>query len=806
MTSPPARPRPPAALAIGLALLLAIGLLAPAQPTEAAQGFGPTTELTGPVDGSSQQAPAAFAQGGCFPAGGSTIPDPSPLPDGDFVFIGGGWGHGAGMSQYGAQGAGRLGCSAEQILTSYFPGTALGSRPMPTEVVIGLASSLTATDVTASAGTIPWELCHFQTGECSPLPVQQRAGTVWRIDILSDATYRISQDGEVVFEGGDFELNLRAILSPDASVDRRVLVAHTGHTYRWGVLQFDSVARGPADAVVTVEIPSMDLYLRGLAEVPANWPAATLQAQAVAGRSYAMRKIAAAEGLSGGLMGKACRCHLVDTPADQNYEGWDYERADAQGGANWREAVEATSGQVLLHEGEIAQTFYSSSHGGHSESTAFVFGGALPYATPVDDSRWDLASSNPLRRWTFAASAEQVGAVAGVGTATQVELLDPRGAAGRVGHPSRGFGGVRVTGTDGQVTITGDDLRRGLGLRSTLYRLVGDGGAAPDPSPSPAPAPDEPEPDPDGLARAAGGDRIATAVAASVHGWDASPDVVLAAAGNFPDALAGIRLAASLAAPLLLNPTTGLHPAVQAELQRLGTDTVWLLGGEAALSSRVGADLADLGISTRRLSGIDRFATAAAIARVASPAPTAEVTIALGQDWPDAVSASSLAALVDGPPTLLVQRTTVPGSTVQAIRDLGATRAVVVGGTAVVAASVVDELAELGLSVTRLAGADRFATAGAVAVEALDRRAASVAPLVVAAGSGFADALSAGALAAREGGVLVLAPRTSLEEASAVRAFLQSEAARLDGGVVVGGTSVISTTVEGQIEQLLAQG
>jgi SpoIID/LytB domain protein len=324
------------------------------------------------------------------------------VPDGDFVFIGGGWGHGAGMSQYGAMGAGRLGCTAEQILTTYFPGTVLGSRPMPDRVVIGLASSLTSTEVTASAGTIPWELCHYQTAECTDLPVTQPTGAVWRIEIRPDATYRITESGQEVWAGGDFELNLRAALSSDDATDRRVLVGHTGHTYRWGVLQFDSVARNPADAVVTVEIPSMELYLRGLSEVPASWPAATLQAQAVSGRSYAMRKIAAAEGLAGGLMDKSCRCHLVDTPADQNYEGYDYERADAQGGANWRAAVEGTAGQVLLHDGEIAQTFYSSSHGGHSESTAFVFGGALPYAVPVDDSRWDLASTNPLRRWTVA--------------------------------------------------------------------------------------------------------------------------------------------------------------------------------------------------------------------------------------------------------------------------------------------------------------------------------------------------------------------------------------------------------------------
>ena len=72
-------------------------------------------------------APAAAAA--CPPSGGASIP--AATAAGDVVFRGGGWGHGLGMSQYGAQGAARLGCSAEQILTRYYAGTAVVTRPMP---------------------------------------------------------------------------------------------------------------------------------------------------------------------------------------------------------------------------------------------------------------------------------------------------------------------------------------------------------------------------------------------------------------------------------------------------------------------------------------------------------------------------------------------------------------------------------------------------------------------------------------------------------------------------------------------------
>lgn len=767
-------------------------LAGPTAPVTAGQGSPPTTALTGNVDPAADQPVRTFTQG-CTPAGGQTIPDPE-IPDGEFVFVGGGWGHGAGMSQYGAQGAGRLGCDVEQILTTYFPDTTVGGVTDPDRVVIGLATALTSTDVTAEADPLAWELCHYQTGDCTDLPEPQPSGAVWTVDILADASYRITDGGgETVFEGGDEEMVLRALLSTTATENRRAGVSTTGHVYRWGALQLDSVLAAASEAFMTLDIPDMDLYLRGLAEVPANWPDATLQAQAIAGRSYALNRIQRL-----GLR-DSCRCHLVDTVADQNYEGYDYERADAQAGGHWRAAIEATTGTGLLYDGQVVETFYSSSHGGISESTAFVFGTALPYSAPVDDSRWDLASTNPRRRWAQAVSGAELGAAFGVGVATEVALPAPQGAGGRVGSPSRGYGGMTVTGTAGSVVVSGAQARGQLGLFSTLFEVRGDG--PPDPL---EPAPDAEPTDPPATAvvvRAAAEDRIGTAIAVSREGWEAAPSAVLASAANFPDALAGVRLAASLEAPLLLTPPTGVPTAVAEELDRLGTTTVWILGGTAALTSRVTEDLRDLGVATRRLAGTTRFETAAAIAS-ASVLTAEEAILTLGRDWPDAVSASSLAALLDGPPILLTETDGLPDSTVEALADLGVVRVAVVGGTAVIDDAVIEELRDLGIEVTRLAGPNRFATSVAVASDALDRRSGLV-PLIVASGEDFPDALSAGALAARRGGVLVLTPRDVLEEGQASHDFVVAETDRLAGGVVVGGTGVISAEVEERLRTLL---
>jgi ell wall binding domain 2 (CWB2) len=302
--------------------------------------------------------------------------------------------------------------------------------------------------------------------------------------------------------------------------------------------------------------------------------------------------------------------------------------------------VDATAGVTLRYGGRVANALYSSTHGGHSESARFVFGGDRSYLRPVDDSRWEMASDSAktgVRSWALAVSADQLGAAAGVGRAESVIMLEPRGAAGRVGDPARGYGGVRIEGTDGSKVLSGDALRRALQLPSTLFDIVGGASAAPA-------RPLDP------VTRVGGEDRITTAVAVSAAHWPSAAEVLLATSARFPDALASGALAAKLGAPLLLTPTDHLSATVEQELARLKTARVWLLGGELALSAAVEQRLLGLGLEVRRLAGDDRYATAGVVARAAGPSASGEVALVLGADWPDAVAAGSLAALRSASP------------------------------------------------------------------------------------------------------------------------------------------------------------
>ncbi len=109
------------------------------------------------------------------------------------------------------------------------------------------------------------------------------------------------------------------------------------------------------------------------------------------------------------------------------------------------------------------------------------------------------------------------------------------------------------------------------------------------------------------LSRVAGAERIATSIAASQVAFasaGSAQTVVLARSDGFPDALAGVPLAAQLRGPLLLTPSSGLTTAIEAEIQRvLATgSTVYVLGGSAALSPTIDAQLRGLGYQAQRVS------------------------------------------------------------------------------------------------------------------------------------------------------------------------------------------------------------
>jgi SpoIID/LytB domain protein len=401
------------------------------------------------------------AAGSCFPAGGQAVPAaPAPATSG-FIVQGHGWGHGLGMSQYGAQGAARLGCTHAQILGTYYTGTRLKRRNLTAPVVLALRSGAARATVLAENGRVVWS---------TPAGTRrvQPAGRTWTAQALN----RGGRPGTALLDAaGTLQMWIAAgtltASHPGITVRLRTFkpassTPSTDKRLRWGTARF---TRAGAGLTVQESIASdgrgrsVDKYLWGLGEVPVSWPREALQAQADAARTY----------LTGTFSAGAYR--IGTTTAAQVYTGASHEDRDARHGSPWRAAVTATSGEVIVDaQGATVTAMYSSSDGGRSESRAYVYGaqGGFGYLTSVDDSRWDLASGNPYRSWAKAFTPAAFAAAFGFSSVSAVSLGAPGTAAREAGLKVTGvIGGVGRT-----VAFTGASARSALGVRSSAFTVT----------------------------------------------------------------------------------------------------------------------------------------------------------------------------------------------------------------------------------------------------------------------------------------------------------------------------------------------
>ena len=297
--------------------------------------------------------------------------------------------------------------------------------------------------------------------------------------------------------------------------------------------------------------------------------------------------------------------------------------------------------------------------------------------------------------------------------------------------------------------------------------------------------------------RLAGADRYATAAAVSASAFSPGVPVVYIATGRgFPDALAGGPAAAAAGGPLLLTDTSRIPAATAAELTRLRPGRIVVLGGTGAVSDGVATALhAYTSGGVSRVGGADRYATAAAISSAVFSPGVSTVYVATGANYPDALAAGATAARARVP-ILLTQGGSLPGATAAELARLAPAEIVVMGGTGVIADSVVAQLAAYAPSVRRIAGADRYATATSLSAATFAPN--SVSTVYLATGTAFPDGLAAGPVAGRAGAPLLLVPSNRLPTVVA------DELRRLDPTTVVilGGTGAVSQSVVDHIISL----
>ncbi|MGZ3632332.1 MAG: cell wall-binding repeat-containing protein [Candidatus Limnocylindrales bacterium] len=303
-----------------------------------------------------------------------------------------------------------------------------------------------------------------------------------------------------------------------------------------------------------------------------------------------------------------------------------------------------------------------------------------------------------------------------------------------------------------------------------------------------------------GVLRLAGSDRYGTAAAVSLNLHQAAVDTAIVTTGEtFADALGGSAAAGHLGGPLLLTHRTGLPAATANELTRLTPAHILVLGGTSTVSDAVLAQLraAVPSATVERVSGVDRFATAAALSAHVYPGGAPVAFLANGLTFPDGLAGGAEAARLGGPVLLTAPGTLSDAAAAELVR-LAPSQVYVLGGPASVSDAALAAVAAAlpGATVSRLAGSDRYATA--VAISGL--QAPGVPVVYLATGATFADGLTGGAAAGQLGGPLLLTATGGLPVATA------SELGRLKPRrvVVLGGTSSVSNAVIKQVRTYLA--
>ena len=335
-----------------------------------------------------------------------------------FVLTGGGYGHGVGMSQYGAFAQATAGRTYRDILGFYYPGTEVGRAAVAkVRVLVATGSS------------------SLRIGSAAPFRAFDATGAA--VDLPA---------GELVLRP-----NLKVEVDGVATALAGPLVFRPG---RGATLTLDGVGyRGELRATVVqgrlqvIDDVGLEAYLLGVVpgEVPREWPVEALRAQAVAARSYTLAS-----------MVKGREWDLYADTRSQAYYGVGQEAPSTSS------AVRATRGQVLTFAGKIATTFYYSSSGGRTASSEDVFGVPYGYLQAFDDP-WDTTS--PYHRWLpRTLSAGALAKAFGLSS----PVIDVEAVATSSGRPAT----VTLTMRDGSIVqLHASDVRARLGLRSTAFRL-----------------------------------------------------------------------------------------------------------------------------------------------------------------------------------------------------------------------------------------------------------------------------------------------------------------------------------------------
>ena len=377
----------------------------------------------------------------------SSISSASAVVPKTFTFTGSGYGHGVGLSQYGAKGQALEGKSATEILNYYFPQAQVTPVADTATISVNIAHQvsalslvLPATDTatvsidTAVATSYPQNtaLNFAITGNSISGP--GGIGKLWVIKWNNPQSVVSVVSAKAKFQVSHGYIQLRAVNSP--GIGFRIEATN------WLRLH--------------------DEYLYGIAEVPSSWPAAALQSQVIASRTYALMRMNSIK--------KACDCHVYNSKYDQAFVGYSKE-GEPRYGQFWKAAVDATavdegSGLAITINQLPVSVFFSSSSGGMTQRAVDVWGTDIPHLVSVADP-WsvDPAVNKNYSNWTKKVSQKVMAKAFGLTDVIEIKIGE-RTATNSV---------LKVTGvsSDGKTkTLPVGTFKTAVKMPSSWFQLV----------------------------------------------------------------------------------------------------------------------------------------------------------------------------------------------------------------------------------------------------------------------------------------------------------------------------------------------
>jgi len=364
-----------------------------------------------------------------------------------FTFEGSGYGHGVGLSQYGAKGQALEGKSATEILNYYFPDAQVTPVEDSAIVSVNIAHQVSALSlilpVTDSA-TI-----NVDTAVATSLP--------------PDSALNFAITGKVISgPGGSGKLWVIKWSNPESVIS--VNVGKSKFLVNHGYIQLRAVsAAGLGYRIEATNLLRLhDEYLYGIAEVPSSWPAAALESQVIASRTYALMRMNSIK--------KACDCHVYNSKYDQAFAGYSKE-GEARYGQLWRAAVDATAvdedhGLAITVDQLPVSVFFSSSTGGMTQRAVDVWGTEIPHLISVADP-WSLdpAINKNYAKWTKEISQKVMAKAFGL---TDVDHLI-------IGEKSATNSVLKVTGVSSEgksKTLPVGTFKTSVKLPSSWFQLI----------------------------------------------------------------------------------------------------------------------------------------------------------------------------------------------------------------------------------------------------------------------------------------------------------------------------------------------